>query len=567
MSSQILAPGPHQESASNSRPAAPAPRASPLTLLALFFLAAGILFLGMPLVPNVYDEGMVLTGAMRVLHGQIPHRDFYTNYGPAQYYVLAGLFRLFGQTVLTARLYDIALKSALLTGFYALLVPLVRRRVAVYATALALCWLFVLNVNSGTAVVPVSLLALLVSWLLLPAFRQTPSHQRLFALGALAALATLFRYDIGLALLGIELCAMATATCLRIPGTRARLRAFLALLWPTLAAFVVLLLPAAIYYLRRAPFSDLYNDVVFYPHLYYYRYRNLPFPHVGRENLDELVDYLPIPILAASIYAIFGARSRTAGQPSRERSPRLGPLIVFSLMTLVFFCKGFVRLAPVQLYLCIIPSILLLAVLYEHRDRLGGPVRAFVVLLVAAYTLAATIAVRQECRAIHNHHAAVFGHLLRSFRHTEPPLESAWCGERNPFTEGLCFQPDQDRIQAIEYLDARTRPSDTLYVGLPHHDRILANDNSFYFGADRLPATRWSVIDPGLQNSAPIQQQMILDLQRTAPPYIALDSKFLGANEPNDSSKSTGVTLLDTYIQNAYQPVQTFGAMAIYRKR
>ncbi len=565
MSSQVFAIESSRPSAPSAQPAAPASRASPLTLLALFLLAASVLFLGQPLVPNVYDEGMVLTGAMRVLHGQLPHRDFYTNYGPAQYYVLAALFRLFGQSVLTARVYDIALKSALLAGFYALLIPLVRRPVAVFATALALCWLFALNVNSGTAVVPVSLLALLVTSLLLPAFRQAPSHPHLFALGAVAAVATLFRYDTGLALLAIELCALATATCLRIPGTRAR--AFLSLLWPTLAAFAVVLLPPAIYYLRRAPFSDLYNDVIFYPHLYYYRYRNLPFPHVGRENLDELVDYLPIPILAASIYAIFRARSCTSGQSSRERSSWLGPPIVFSLMTLVFFCKGFVRLAPVQLYLCIVPSILLLAVLYELRDRLGGPVRAFVVLLVAAYTLAAGIAVRQECRAIHNHHAAVFGHLLRSFRHTETPFESTWCGQRNPFTEGLCFQPDKDRIQAIEYLGAHTRPTDALYVGLPHHDRILANDNSFYFGANRLPATRWSVIDPGLQNSAPIQQQMILDLQRTAPPYIALDSKFLGANEPNDSSKSTGVTLLDTYIQNAYQPVQTFGAIAIYRKR
>ena len=35
---------------------------------------------------NVYDEGLVLTGAIRVAAGAIGHRDFYTPYGPGQFY-------------------------------------------------------------------------------------------------------------------------------------------------------------------------------------------------------------------------------------------------------------------------------------------------------------------------------------------------------------------------------------------------------------------------------------------------------------------------------------------------
>ena len=38
---------------------------------------------------NVYDEGVMASGADRVLRGEAPYRDFWTVYAPAQFYVLA----------------------------------------------------------------------------------------------------------------------------------------------------------------------------------------------------------------------------------------------------------------------------------------------------------------------------------------------------------------------------------------------------------------------------------------------------------------------------------------------
>lgn len=34
---------------------------------------------------NVYDEGLAVVGATRVLAGEIPYRDLWTLYGPGQY--------------------------------------------------------------------------------------------------------------------------------------------------------------------------------------------------------------------------------------------------------------------------------------------------------------------------------------------------------------------------------------------------------------------------------------------------------------------------------------------------
>ena len=59
---------------------------------------------------------------------------------------------------------------------------------------------------------------------------------------------------------------------------------------------------------------------------------------------------------------------------------------------------------------------------------------------------------------------------------------------------------------------------------------------------------------------------MIHDLEANVPPYIVLDSEFDHTSEPNDSSKSTGVTLLDEYIHKAYKHIQTFGFMSVWQR-
>jgi hypothetical protein len=60
---------------------------------------------------------------------------------------------------------------------------------------------------------------------------------------------------------------------------------------------------------------------------------------------------------------------------------------------------------------------------------------------------------------------------------------------------------------------------------------------------------------------------MVQELERKSPPYIVLDSEFELSREPNDSSKSSGVTLLDEYIHGKYQPTETFGTMSVWKRR
>jgi len=49
------------------------------------------------------DEGIVLQGAERILRGEIPYRDFFSFYTPGSLYLLASIFRAFGDSFIVAR--------------------------------------------------------------------------------------------------------------------------------------------------------------------------------------------------------------------------------------------------------------------------------------------------------------------------------------------------------------------------------------------------------------------------------------------------------------------------------
>jgi Dolichyl-phosphate-mannose-protein mannosyltransferase len=541
-------------------------------LVIVLLIAYLLLFLGMPRRPGMYDEGIVLTGAMRVLAGQIPHRDFYFIYGPAEVYILAGLFKIFGPSLLAERLFDLLIKALVVTTVYAIALSYCRRSIALFVSVVTGLWLFGLN-EYGLAVTPVSLLNLIGSILILPAFAGRVSKRRMLAAGAVSGMAFLFRYDTGVALIGIHACVLAIAVCLRTMGLSNRLRAFATLFWPYLVGVAVLTVVPALYYLSVAPLAPLLHDVIFFPRRYYFRGRNLPFPGISWRELENLGIYLPLAIAALSLYAVLDRRSRTAGTgaasvegPSREPEWQ-GFLVTFGLLLVVMYLKGVVRVAPIQMYLAIVPSLLVIAVLFQHQSAFSRPIGLSIGCLMWLSLIAATWSALHLIRLEYLTPYSVAQRILPFARRTTPDTPAEWCKTASPLTAGLCFLPEDDRIRAIEYIRGHTLPGQSLYSGLRKHDRIVANDNLIYFATQRLPATRWSHFDPDLQNRYEIQMQMVHELQQNAPPYIALDSEFDAVREPNDSSTSSGVMLLDDYIQKEYQPNETFGTMTVWRRR
>jgi hypothetical protein len=546
----------------------------PLLLRAaiVFFLSYIVLFVGMDLTPIVFDESIILTGAMRVAAGQIPHQDFYTNYGPGQFYTIAALFKLFGQSVLIERLYDLFLKALIVSLIYTITSFWCRRSIALCTTSVTLLWLFGFDLTAGTAVVPVSLLNLVACMLILPVFSRPLRAKRMLAAGAVAGIAALFRYDTGVALFGVEVCVVAIAIFLRTAGMANRMRTFLSAFWPCLLGFATVTLAALAYYISRASLNPFVHDILIYPGKYYHRGRNLPFPAINLKGLDNIGVYLPVMIIAVSVYVVIASNLRSLDEDASgsandtANQSWVGFLITFGLLAFVMYLKGFVRVSLIQMYLSVLPSVLLVAVLYQHKDSFARPLRTSVKVLATFSVLAACLCGLKEVWVLFRSHKSIPEHAWRYSTGRLPELQATWCNIEGPVTKGLCFLPDDDHIRTIEFIESHTQPGQRLFVGQPRHDIIFANDNLTYFATQHLPATKWSHFDPLLQNSYPVQEQMIAEFDANTPPYIVLDSEFDKVHEHNDSSTSSGVTALDEYIHNRYQRVQTFGELSIWSR-
>ena len=104
-----------------ARASAPARRAAPI-LLTLFLLAAALSAFTLLRPVSPHDEGLMLQAGLRIAHGQLPYRDFWTNYPPGQALLLAGLDKLFGVSLLSWRIVRVIVDAATALLAYRLVV-------------------------------------------------------------------------------------------------------------------------------------------------------------------------------------------------------------------------------------------------------------------------------------------------------------------------------------------------------------------------------------------------------------------------------------------------------------
>lgn len=538
-----------------------------LMSIAVFLAAFLFLFLGMDRQCGLYDEGLVLVGAMRVAAGNVPHRDFYANYGPAEFYILAGQFKLFGPSVLVERIFDLSVKAGVVTACFAWCAVYCRKSIAIMTALVCWSWLYSLSFY-GPPTTPALLLSLAGSGLFLSAYTHSKFNWRMPVAGALTGLTALFRYDIGIGLLGAHLCFIAIRAFTANRAVRWNLRSAILPFCLYIAGIAIVFVPPALMYLAVAPVRSFLFDIVVYPSKYYARARNLPFP--GLHPMSALVVYLPIIVmglLLALLLMKYGARKQDSSQTllSFDQGTKIF-FVLFGLLIPVFYCKGFVRITPIQMFLSIAPSLIVLGVLLEHTNKYNFAFRSLVAFGVIFSVGTAACALIRKSQVLFLEHTSVLAELISPPGPASIRNLTSWCGTPNPLHKGLCFIVDADHIEAINFIDSHTEPNDELFIGLPHHDKIWANDILTYFAAQRVPATHWYHFDPDLQTRADIQREMIQDIQSKPVPYILLDSEFDNSHEPNDSSKSSGVTLLDDFIRTNYHQVRSFGELSVWQK-
>jgi hypothetical protein len=200
------------------------------------------------------EEGFMLVFPEQVLKGAIPNRDFLHLYGPGSLWALAGVFKVFGVSLLSERGFGLVQQLAIVLGVYAI----ARRWGRVLALTAAL--------TSGLIIIPFGLTALawvggvglavcgLAAGIEARARSENERSARRWALtaGLLLGFAVLFRLDLVLAI------GMATFALVRGMDRTARRRLY--------AGFAAGVLPYAIQIATAGPghaFQGMIIDPVF----------------------------------------------------------------------------------------------------------------------------------------------------------------------------------------------------------------------------------------------------------------------------------------------------------------
>jgi hypothetical protein len=150
---------------------------------------------------------------------------------------------------------------------------------------------------------------------------------------------------------------------------------------------------------------------------------------------------------------------------------------------------------------------------------------------------------------------------------TDAPTASGSCRMPAGLERLACFRTNEATRETIAYVQQLTSPDDKVFIGLPRHDKIFINDILLYFAMNRKSATKWYEFNPGLQTSAPIQREMVGELERAKPKLIVIEAIGIDVWEPNDSVFGSGVTVLDDYLRQSFEPIATFGSNTVLRPR
>lgn len=527
------------------------PRKRMVAALLTFATVAAIVAL-MPREPILFDDGIILTAAMRVLAGEIPHRDFYSNYGPGQPFAVAAVFAVFGVNLLAARVYGAAMIALCVGLGYLLLAGRVRVVVALFVSGIAAAWL----IAGGYLMYPIyPCLALsLVSAMLLMRPAAIAERWPVLLAGGCAGIAALFRYDTGFVLL----LAQVAFIVLALPPQQSLAAHIRSAVLPCFLAGIgsaITFSPFATSFLMVSPISAFTRDIVALASIYT-EMRGLPFPSLAdvMRSVVKVGIFFPFFIAGVALVDFAVHRSQFVDVSGDDRDRALRRLqLVLAILTALMIYKGLNRVSIIHFMLAIIPGVLLAGAMAERWLQSSRAHQVAAYLLLGATLFPALVFLGLKLREV----ARDFGATTLAWM-----VGVKDSGNTCPQDSATLLKPDYEAIR--RYLVRNVPADDRILIGTSRHDRILINPILLYAHAGRLPATLWAQYDPGVQTSEIVQRDMIGELERRKVRWIVRDATWENRREPNGSAVSSGITLLDDFIAAHYRPVATAGALSVW---
>jgi hypothetical protein len=508
--------------------------------------------------------GVSTVGAERVLHGEIPYRDFWTMYAPGQFYLLAGLFSLFGAYLMV----EVVTAAAICAGAACICYLLVQNLSGKKLAALICAAIFVAaTYNTGyfkrLGSYPPAIFLILICLHFIVLYYQTAQLRYLIFAGLATGIACVFKHDIG----GYTAIAITTGMVAHslVPWNTSTKR-----FHPLRLQFVVyaiclmaVMLPIAGYFALLAG-PNLWDALIVFP-LTDFRYaRPEGYPSLWpsgiyaqspRKLLENLCTYViftvPFGLQLMGLVAI-GLAVRNGQRLYVAVGVSLW--IGFLLHYIAAHVQINTHIITMSVYAAIL-GVLFYATTVSKVSAIRPAVRALLVLgLVAGWLLALSA----------------------------KPLYVAWTNLGSATAEVTLAKVAGFKVSAEEaqtlteltnFVNRHLAPNQALYVGLHRHDVIVIGDVMSYFILDRPIATRYHELHPAITDTKRAHQEMISELQKKQVSLIVLRRIF--PDETLETAKanflkhlpSIGSTDLDEFIYKNYEPVRQFGPYFIWERQ
>jgi hypothetical protein len=502
---------------------------------------------------HTYDEGLLLSISNLLLKGGAVFRDASSSYPPGIYLAIAALWKVFGVSVMAAHVLALVLHLgvALLTG-----------RLAGRMVGRAMCWVpagVVLGWIRALELIPFAwlaglLMALFTVELTLRALASDRSRDWALAGVSFAAI-SFFRHDlfVYVSVGFLPLFALPRSWARRL-GIDRPLRAPPALWGPGAAAIAlaVFWIPVVAIAGVRPVLGDLLLD----PIRHVAPARDMPLPvlftlvpssfgvHVPafliRRFEGAVMISLAAPVVALALFLWL-----------RRRAPARAVATLFlGLVGLATLPQLLGRTDPNHALYCLAPGVALCYALFETAGRwLGSKIGSRVGATAASLAVIAA-GVLLLANPVYPRVWPVPAVLVP----TPDPLRSLALPRLGSITEAHRDYAGYRR-HLIKFVQDNSGPGDAVFFGNQAHRGVDLNESELYFLVDRRPGTRHVNFDPNLVDRAPVQAEMIEELERNDVRVVVLSSRYSGYGP--------GSPLLDDYLASRYHEVGHVGPYSL----
>ena len=524
-----------------------------------FYVLVLLLFVPIRTPLYIYDEGFAVFNATRLLNGELPYQDFWAVYPPGQLYILAGVYKLFGISLLASRVYDTLVRIAVVVGCF-LVARQVTSKFLSYLTVFVAALVMASVGFYAYAVYPALALGVFALWCTIK-FVETGRQQWLILAGVLVGISSFFRWDIGLyGIIGLG----AAVFLHRLVASWQGGQPFLQVVWSGVKTAAGLLLPAAGMFLAlyglvslNSGLSYVWDQVFWFPATKLHEVRALAYPKLipGLSGLSDIWSYyspymdwlrfyLPLAVYAFT-FAFYGYLILVR---RIQLDTRHFGMLAAALFGLLAFAQALSRYD----YIHALPTgLFALLVIVGLVSQVRRPPAAAVYLRTGLIILLPAIL------------CVYFFSTLDSFNRTLDQFPPWNC--YSPLPRASCAYVGENQLRTVDYIQANTQVDEPIYVGNQRHDMIFISDVGFYFLAGRPSATRYSELHPGVATTRPVQLEIINELDTKQVPLLVLVDIWL-SQEPNGSAQSSGVTDLDDYIHDKYRQITQFGEYQIWQR-